>query len=81
MDFYIDFLALLKDISINGAEYHILLPASHLLPQIPAKSTPRPFSPVVCYVFIALPYVCGTVSSMLSGLETRSLGLNTLGKT
>ena len=26
-------------------------------------------------------YVCGTVSSMLSGLETRSLGLNTLGTT
>ena len=25
--------------------------------------------------------VCGTVSSMLSGLETRSLGLNTLGTT
>ena len=25
--------------------------------------------------------VCGTVSSMLSGLETRSLGLNTLGIT
>ena len=26
-------------------------------------------------------YMCGTVSSMLSGLETRFLGLNTLGKT
>ena len=26
-------------------------------------------------------YVCGTVSSILSGLETRSLGLNTLGTT
>ena len=26
-------------------------------------------------------YVCGTVSSMLSGLKTRSLGLNTLGTT
>ena len=25
--------------------------------------------------------VCGTVSSMLSGIETRSLGLNTLGTT
>ena len=25
--------------------------------------------------------VCGTVSSMLSGLKTRSLGLNTLGTT
>ena len=25
--------------------------------------------------------VCGTVSSMLSGLRTRSLGLNTLGTT
>ena len=25
--------------------------------------------------------VCGTVSSMLSGLENRSLGLNTLGTT
>ena len=25
--------------------------------------------------------VCSTVSSMLSGLETRSLGLNTLGTT
>ena len=24
-------------------------------------------------------FVCGTVSSMLSGLKTRSLGLNTLG--
>ena len=26
-------------------------------------------------------FVCGTVSSMLSGLKTRSLGLNTLGTT
>ena len=26
-------------------------------------------------------HVCGTVSSMLSGLKTRSLGLNTLGTT
>ena len=26
-------------------------------------------------------YVCGTVSSMLSGLKSRSLGLNTLGTT
>ena len=25
--------------------------------------------------------VCGTVSSIMSGLETRSLGLNTLGTT
>ena len=35
---------------------------------------------------ISAPYakwvaVCGTVSSMLSGLKTRSLGLNTLGTT
>ena len=29
----------------------------------------------------ALVVVCGTVSSMLSGLKTRSLGLNTLGTT
>ena len=26
-------------------------------------------------------FMCGTVSSMLSGLKTRSLGLNTLGTT
>ena len=26
-------------------------------------------------------FLCGTVSSMLSGLKTRSLGLNTLGTT
>ena len=32
-------------------------------------------------VFTVYPFVCGTVSSILSGLETRSLGLNTLGKT
>ena len=28
-----------------------------------------------------LKFLCGTVSSMLSGLKTRSLGLNTLGTT
>ena len=28
-----------------------------------------------------IDHVCSTVSSMLSGLETRSLGLNTLGTT
>ena len=26
-------------------------------------------------------FLCGTVSSIISGLETRSLGLNTLGTT
>ena len=30
---------------------------------------------------LLLRYVCGTVLSMLSGLKTRSLGLNTLGTT
>ena len=38
----------------------------------------------MCQNFTAEIYkgsVCGTVSSMLSGLKTRSLGLNTLGTT
>ena len=37
----------------------------------------------VCIVVVVLltTNVCGTVSSMLSGLETRSLELNTLGTT
>ena len=33
------------------------------------------------YTGLCVMYVCGTVLSMLSGLETRSLGLNTLGTT
>ena len=33
------------------------------------------------FFFLAKINVCGTVSSMLSGLKTRSLGLNTLGTT
>ena len=33
------------------------------------------------FFFIFNIRVCGTVSSMLSGLKTRSLGLNTLGTT
>ena len=35
----------------------------------------------VCYLLALREYVCGTVSSILSGLEIRSLGLNTLGTT
>ena len=31
--------------------------------------------------YLLLCVMCGTVSSMLSGLKTRSLGLNTLGTT
>ena len=33
------------------------------------------------WAYRAKYYMCGTVSSMLSGLKTRSLGLNTLGTT
>ena len=37
--------------------------------------------PLASLTVLAAYYVCGTVSSMLSGLKTRSLGLNTLGTT
>ena len=40
--------------------------------------------PNCCKVYmniITIHLVCGTVSSIMSGLETRSLGLNTLGST
>ena len=32
-------------------------------------------------IMVIAKHVCGTVSSILSGLKTRSLGLNTLGTT
>ena len=35
----------------------------------------------IIFLISAQKDVCGTVSSMLSGLKTRSLGLNTLGTT
>ena len=38
-------------------------------------------SPLVVRIWHKLVFVCGTVSSMLSGLKTRSLGLNTFSTT
>ena len=74
------------DVDVRATKYrpfHYHLPAIFFSPHRLTSLSIMPFFLCVCVCVgvCGCVCVCGTVSSMLSGLETRSLGLNTLGTT